>query len=150
MRDTCNCPHTANCGTGLSLCTCESPHHNGDIGTALRKKARGCDRGQCCGCQMSVLRTSSAREEIHQDNSTLHKGTQTKTASLPLPSPGEKKKECWGRGVGKGVREEDTGRRVGVRGQARSGKETCLAAEKPNASLGMRTVMSGRETLTRC
>lgn len=139
----------------MSLCTCESPHRNGDIGTALRKKARGCDRGQCCGCQMSVLRTSSAREEICQDNSTLHKGTQTKTASLPLPSPGGKKKNqtpkvCWGRGVGKGVGEEDTGRRVGARGQARSGKETCLAAEKPNASPSMRTAMSGKETLTQC
>lgn len=66
--------------------TWESPHHYGVIGISLSENARGCDRGQRRGCRMSVLRASGPKEAC-QGNSTLHKGTQTKMASLPLPSP---------------------------------------------------------------
>lgn len=122
--------------------TWESPHHYGAIGTALSEKARGCDRGQRCGCRRNVLRASGAREGVCQGNGTLHEGKQTKMAS-PSPLPPQvlgKRRE--------GVGEEDTGRRVGVRGQPRSGKEKRLVVGKPKATPGVRKVMSGRDALT--
>lgn len=113
----------------------ESPHHYGATGTAPSEKARGCDRGQRCGCRMSILRASGAGGGLCQGNSTLHEGMQVKMASLPLPSPGKEKGGCWGRG------HRQTG---GCEG---AGKEKCLAAGKSKATPGMRKAMSGRDTL---